>query len=325
MGNMAAFDSHIDMLFSKYQEPADIFLRSVGHIQRCCREQNDNSLAIEIGNRALSINSSHENAIWVCQELALSYLDLGIENEADAIFNKMFESFVDHPAFAQIINSIADTCRDKKNYSKSIDLYQRILAQNPVAERKLEALSGIARASVWMGQMSPSVNYPEVDAIVQTLMTDYRNVERLGFHVFMIGEEYYLRGDDALSRKEHQAAESFYSKAFEIWQNNIDQIDDSRHRCLAYYYSAVIYQNMGDYEHAMAFYQQVAAGWPGYEKAWHARYMTAECAGKLASTGKLDETVAVQIRQAAYQDLVQNDPNCPVISAVRQKLSTLAQ
>lgn len=122
-----------------------------------------------------------------------------------------------------------------------------------------------------------------------------------------------------------QQMQGDFMKAVTIWEKNINQITDSRHRCLAYYYSAVAYQYMGDYEHAMAFYQQVADQWPGYEKAWNARYMTAECAEKLVSTGKLDETVAIQIRQTSYQDLIEHNPNCPVMPVVQQKLSAIAQ
>lgn len=322
--DLAAAEVGIETLFSRYTIPADIFLKSVAHIQKSCRSINDHSLAIEIGNRALATNSSDENALWVYQNVIISYVDVNAVDQADATFGGLPDKYSTHPDWAGFLNGLADYYRHAKYYPRSIELYQTALAQNPADDEKVEAYAGMAKAMVHAENTtadpnSPAVRSGEVDSIVQLLMTDHKDVKRLGFHIFQIAEEYYFRGEEAKRTGNRQQMQEDFLKAVKIWQNNINQIADSHHRCLAYYYAAVAYQELNDSEQALGCYEQVVNNWPDYEKAWYAQYMIAKYYEKLAEQGK---ATTEDVRDA-YQTLLQRYPQSSAAQTARRKLDTL--
>jgi tetratricopeptide (TPR) repeat protein len=263
--DMTTAEAGIETLFSKYTQPEDSFLYLVARVQDGCLRKNDDSLAIAIGNRALKSSPKHENVAWIHQKLACSYLDLNAKEQADAAINTILEKYPEHPAFARVINGAADSYRSNKHYAKAIELYQLALARATDKKERLCAYAGMAKGQIQMPEVltapnstvEPAAACPDVDTIVQLLVSTYKDENDTGFHVFQIGEQYYFRGKQYQKANNQSQSKYYFQKAFAVWDNNINQIADSHHQCLAYYYSAVAYQYMKDYEKAITCYQKV--------------------------------------------------------------------
>jgi tetratricopeptide (TPR) repeat protein len=336
MDDISTAEAGIEIFFNRYTEPEEAFLYHVARIQDGCLGKNDDSLAIEIGNRALKDKPTHENVVWIHQKLACSYLDLNAKEQADAAINTILEAYPQHPAFAKMMNGAADSYRSNQHYARAVELYQLALARATGKKERLCAYAGMAKSQIQMPEVltdpnstvelavaftdpNSTVACPDVDTIVQLLTSTFKDENDTGFHVFQIGEEYYFRGEKTLKNREPAKANADFLKAIAIWEKNRSVLDDLEHQAYATYYSGVAYKYMGDTARAIEYYQQVVENHPDYEKAWHAQYMIAKHYEKQAAQGK---TSIEQVRQA-YQTLLDKYPDSPAAEIANKKLNTL--
>ena len=115
-----------------------------------------------------------------------------------------------------------------------------------------------------------------------------------------------------------------FKTAIRLWENN-RVLPDRYHAAMAAYFSGVASGYIDDDASALIFYQEVAQNYPECERAWHARFMVAECAAKLAAVDLMERVDADALQLTAYQELLDNDPNSPVDSIVRQRIQSLSR
>lgn len=218
-------------------------------------------------------------------------------------------------AYVKTLTDLGHIYREGKQWDQSIQYYQQALEKAELPEEQLDAYRGMAMTSVCQG------NDAKAQELVDLILRDYKELPQTGYSVFMIAEEYYLQGGIVLAERDSEKAKNFYSKALSIWDNNINQIEDSRHRCLAYYYSAVIYQNTGEMDKAMPFYNTVVTQWPDYEKAWNAQFMIAICYDNLHKEGKISTEEAKKQIVGACQKLEEKYPHSKASVAAQMLLA----
>ena len=217
-------------------------------------------------------------------------------------------------------------------YAKAIELHQNVLSKTTDKIELLCAYAGIAKAQVYAS--SDAVSAPnssvilaesraeslDVDSIVSLLVSSYVDTKGVGRDVFQIGEEYYFLGEKLVKDGKKEKGWDAFQRAIDIWRNNTDQIEDSRHRCLAFYYSAVAYQNTGEMDKAVQFYNTVVTQWPDYEKAWDAQFMIVRICRDLRREGKLAKAQADPIIRSGCVNVLQRYPQCPVAGIAQRWL-----
>lgn len=234
--------------------------------------------------------------------------------QAASVSAELISESSDRSADVKTMTDLGHIYREGKQWDQAIQYYQQALEKAELPEDELDAYRGMAMTSVCLG------NDAKVQEIVDLILKDYKEQPRTGYAIFMIGEEYYLQGGIVLADKDSEKAKIFYSKALSIWDNNINQIEDSRHRCLAYYYSAVAYQNTGEMDKAMQFYDIVVTQWPDYEKAWDAQFMIVRICRDLRREGKLAKASADPIIRSGCVNVLQRYPQCPVAGIAQRWL-----
>jgi tetratricopeptide (TPR) repeat protein len=331
LGNTVDAEAAMKELMATYSGDAG----EVSAVADACwfyRQQGDYSKALEIYQRLLKDHPDSERALDIEGEVIAVYLEQGAKAMADARLATLRSAYAGHPSLPPVLNELGNDYRTHGYYTDCIRLHESSVALNPDAKERLNAYAGMAKAQVWLPAAMSDPNEVEgvalqilqPEAVVDQLVIDYANVSGLGFHVFQIGEEYYFLGEKLVKQGKREQGHDAFEKAIRVWSKN-KTIPDRHHAAMAAYYSGVASGYLGDDVAALAYYQEVAQAYPEYEKAWHARFMVAECAGKLAAAGKVNQANAAAVQLTAYQDLLLNDPNCPVSSIVRQKVQTIAQ
>jgi tetratricopeptide (TPR) repeat protein len=299
-------------------------------------QTNDFGKVLALCARAAAVSPSCETLPGFQEVRVRCCLELGAKPQADAITQASLEGLKEDAEFAHVANRFAKQYRVMGDYAKAIELHQNVLSKTTDKIELLCAYAGIAKAQVYASSdvvsdpNSPAISAESVsesqnvDSIVAILVSSYADTKGVGRDVFQIGEEYYFLGEKLIKAGKREQGKEAFARALGIWNRN-KALPDRRHAAMAAYYSGVASGYVGDHASALTYYQEVAQAYPEYEKAWHARYMTAECAGKLAAAGKVNRANAAAVQLAAYQDLLLNDPNCPVSSIVRQKVQAIAQ
>jgi tetratricopeptide (TPR) repeat protein len=228
----------------------------------CVNKYNDSGMALQLYSRFLAQYSDHPGAFELAVECISLYIEMKAVDQADTAMQNLFVIYPDIPNSAQLLLGFANHYREMKLYSKAIEMYQRVLAQNPAVDLKMEAYAGAAKALVHAEGVAIVSNLPaaasrDVNAIVKFLVTDYGDAPRLGFHVFQIGEEYYFKAAKEIESGLPQSAEDNYERAIAIWEKNINELADPLHKSLAYYYSGDAYQQIGNSEKALGCYQMM--------------------------------------------------------------------
>ena len=315
----SAAEAGIELLFSqKYTEPEDAFLSTVIRVQDTFRLKNNYPMVIAVGDRALATNPTHKNAAWVYQQLVISYSNLNAPEQMEAAINTILEKYSGHPVCAKVVNSIADEFHKNRQYAKALELYQTALNQAGSNEaEQLRAYAGMAKAAVWTEETatdpnSPALDTPNVDAIVQLLMTDFRDAQTLGFHVFLIAQEYYrVAGEVPADDRELDLKN--YQKAIEIWEKNINEIDDTRYFSEGCYFSGVSYRYMGEYELAIARFEELLDKTPDFDRAWNAQHLIANCLDQMYIVNELSYSEAKTRIMEVCQKINEQYPDTPAV------------
>ncbi|MBW8017819.1 MAG: tetratricopeptide repeat protein [Planctomycetes bacterium] len=315
--NFANLDAYIDEFLAAHATDKD-FVDRVLFICNLFIRKNDPAMALPYINRALKVTTDLKQSIMLLKLKAMCYIDMGAEEQAKAVQEEI-ALYSEQEYYPGVQLAIADRYRKNGEYEKGIELYQEVIDSNSIDNHQLYAHAGIAKAKA---RMLGASNSSDVDSIVQQLMADKQNVTRLGYHVFQIGEEYYFRAVEAKDGTKEQSRADF-QKAIAIWKKNINQINDSQHKCYAYYYSAVACRKIGDFAKALEYFNAVVADYPKSDKALGAQSAIADVYYRLYKSKVMPKKQAVAEIQSIYETVIEKWPDSPSLLVIRSFLNNL--
>jgi TolA-binding protein len=246
-------------------------------------------------------------------------IDAGNYESADANVSATMKDFAGHKQLTRRLYEIADEYAKNEAWTYAKALYGRTAADYPKDKYGLKAKLGIPRTNVLSLIMSQ--DYNQAEATLDKMVADFNNNPYLDEAILTIGLQCY---DGGLS-KERQGlavqAVSRFEKAVEMWDRVINEFPR---------YSLIpeiccragdCYHKLGKYEEAIQRYQKVVDDYPEYAYAWHAQFMVGYCYEGLKNTGAVEKSVADALTKAAYEQLIQNYPDCQAADYVRSWLS----
>jgi tetratricopeptide (TPR) repeat protein len=334
-GDVAAADQAFNRLCTEYSS-AEGFVDQILRICNIFMKENDYAMALPYINRALQASPGHEKAILLLKTKADCYVDMGAADQVDTVVNEIVQNYPTNEKLPSILNMIADRCREQRHYDKSVELYQRSLTKATSDIDKCCAYAGIAKAKA---RTQGAADVLEVDTILQLLMTDYKDAETLGFHIFQIAEEYYFRAGEAMRNGNPEQARANFQKAIAIWQKNINEIADPQHQSMACYFTAIAYQYVEDYRKSTVYYQKVFSESLNSKHVAHSLFMIGRNYEKhqkaaiaavvledVTDPNSVTASVATSINpvnstRGAYELLVEEYPDSPGAGYARKWLS----
>ncbi len=184
---------------------------------------------------------------------------------------------------------------DQKKYDEALQLYQKLQAQYPTANRLWLAVAQVYHAQGAYDR--------EIDSLKQYLQKDPENVEIK----LLTGAEMIARGDAAEGRQ------------------LLDSIDDSKVTEGAVFLNVgITLLNQGKPADALFFFDKTINRFPDYPDGYYYRGITALQIG--TTTSASDKQAADKYYQAAKADLtkfVQMAPNAPEAATAKQMLDRL--
>jgi len=164
-------------------------------------------------------------------------------------------------------------------------------------------------------------NDPNAQAAIDSLIADFNDHPALPEAVFIIGEQYYNEAFRCENEGLETEARDYFRKAVAIWERIIEELPVKLPQTAhAWYFSAVCYRRLCEYENAIQYYQVVVDNWPDYQFAWNAQFLIARCFERLARLGRIPiAEAAPQIRQAC-EKVFANYPDCLAAGAARNLL-----
>ena len=332
MGQDADTWQNVEAFWSRYQthpEFVDMAYRIAHHYHH---GSGDFGRAMELYSKLLQDYPDHKRTIDIERQVVAVYLEMDGKQMADLRVEKLLTEYGDHPSFAFVLNGFGDDYRKHGHFDDSIRMHWAALALKPSETEQLCAYAGMAKAQIQMGAFTSDPNDVESargdeicpESIIERLVTDYTNARQTGFHVFQIAEEYYFLGERLMRAGYREQGKQAFETAIRLWENN-KLLPDRHHAAMASYYAGVASGYIGDDLSALEYYQEVALDYPEYDKAWHARFMVAECAGRLSAADLMRHVDAEALQLMAYQEILDNDPNSPVDAIVRQRVQLLSR
>jgi tetratricopeptide (TPR) repeat protein len=191
---------------------------------------------------------------------------------------KLLSEFSDNRYKPRAIHNTAWEYRKAGRYDKADQLYQYVVDNQSGNEDMMWVKTGIARLNIALG------NDAAAEKTIDILIADFNDHPELPTAIFILGEEYY---NEALFLRENEGlyeqAKKCYQKAVVVWERIVAELpqSESTDTAHAYYFSAVCYWHLGEYQKPIEYCQKIVDTWPDYRYIWHVKRMIDRCSEEI--------------------------------------------
>jgi len=243
--------------------------------------------------------------------------------KAEPVIEKFITDFVDDPRMPGVLYWFAKEIEAAKNYQRAKDMYNEVILLYPDNSYGLKAELKASQMDIL--SLIRLGNDSAAQTALDYLIADFNDHPDLPEVVFRIGEEYYYRAFEDPDKCVKVISEEYFKKPKDIWERIVAQWPGSESIGLkhAYYFSAVCYGRLGEYENALAYYQKVVDSWPDYEFAWSAQYLIGSCYERLRESAVIPESEANVRMEEAYKAVVEKYPKSPLAANACLKLGRI--
>ncbi len=309
LADKTAAQTAAEKLLSDYSTHPRIALAVREVADRYFYHGNDPARACALYQRILRDWPNSSEAMAAQRGLAMAKINLGDSASGQTAAEKLLSDFTDQPGLEiRMAEVIHQYCRAGRT-AEVIALSEKILNQNPSSAMRLAAYTGLAQVCIQLGQEA------KADEIITILLSKYAEEKRITYSLFVIGEEYYVQGEKRIGEGRFEEGREALVRALATWETVRAQSADPLHQIHAVYFSAEACYKIGQYEKALASYQQIVSQWPAYEKGCFSQYRIARCCEELAK----DNQVSSEEVKAAYQLLIDKYPDSSAAKAAAAK------
>jgi tetratricopeptide (TPR) repeat protein len=314
-GDNTAAEEAFDTLWANYSS-AEGFMDRVVSICNIFIRKNDPALALPYINRALQASTDNEKTKQLLKVKAECYASMGADEQANAVISEIAQTDATDEEYFGTLMKTAHRYQEQGHYDKSIELYQRVIDTEIDKDQQFLAHVGIGMTCFQME------DDPNVTATVDLLCTDFAGHKRLGWGLFVIGEEYFFAAfPDGYKMVNEEQAKAL-EKCLVIWKRIIDNPCDVKHTQEAYYFSALGYRYLGQYAKAIEYKKHFIENWPKHRFAHLARYKIGEYASiSLRKGGDVPVEEAKQSIEQALKGYAEQYPDYSLAKFSLRKLS----
>lgn len=140
--------------------------------------------------------------------------------------------------------------------------------------------------------------------------------DSLAYHLFGVGEEYYLAAEHAFRNDNQELAKINFEKAVAFWEKNIKQIASTR-QCQTYYYAAISCVKLGQIDKAVQYYQAAATQTNLSQGQCRALYEYALAFDEMIHRGQIEQEEGQVHMRDAFQRIVDKYPDATEAGAVK--------
>jgi len=310
--NDAAADEAFDKLFTEFSGqptlPKEIYqiVDEYAHAGRYDKADQLYQHVIDNWPEAKQAGLEH---IGVAEINVLSFIDSGKDTAAQEALDSLIDDFNEHPDLAWTLDGIAGRYEKAQKYDEARNIYKKIVTDYNDTDYSFTAQKKIAILEIKAG------DDPNAQAALDTLIADFNDHPDLPEAVFVIGEKYYYKAFIYKKEGLDTKAKDCFRKALAIWESITELPPNAVYPAQAYLFSGVCYRRLGQHQTAIEYYQKVVDDWPDYEDRWYALFLIGRCYEQLKDNGDVEKSVANAHIQAAYEQVLQEYPDCQAAKA----------
>jgi len=205
-----------------------------------------------------------------------------------------------------------------RRYEKAKNIYQQVVWRYPDSSHASKALLAASKMDVL--SLIESGDDTAAQVALDTLIADFNDHPDLPEAVFIIGEQYYNKAFFYKKEGLDTKMKDCFQKTLAIWESIKELSPNAVYPAQAYLFSGECYRKLGQLQTAIEYYQIVGNDWPDYEKRWYAVFLIGRSYDKLGDSGDIEKSVANAHTQAAYEQVLQEYPDCQAAEAAQNWL-----
>jgi len=192
----------------------------------------------------------------------------------EKVMKKLPDFFYDDP---DLYYFIADCYRHLGEYEKAIQCC-RI-----VADKWTQNGYAVVPRTVVPLPSESSADYEAVHNLIDRLIIDFNDHPGLAATILRTGHEYRRRANDARRQglTSEAAADNF--NAIVLYDRVMKEFPSSPFTATAYFFSALSYRDLGEWQSALDCCKHLLDNWPGYKYAQWARRVAQDCSERLTA------------------------------------------
>lgn len=312
LGDDDATEAAIEKLITVFFEDERI-AEMLGQVAGTYRKVKNYEKALELYQYVLDNWPDSEQAIRSQRGIVLSNIGLGDDPNTEAAIEKLINNYSGHKHLAEAVYHVA---RKLKDDAKAASLYQYIIENCPDSELAIKSEAKIGNINIRLGDLNAA------QVILDGLLADYSGDPVLPKAVAVMGDGYYNQALLLESKGLYEDAKWYYQRAIVECERILTQLPEIPYTTAeACYFLAVCHERLGQQADAIQYYQMLVDNWPDFEYAWNALFKTGWCFEKLEKSGLISESEANPIIKAAYEQLLEEYPNCKMARHARRWLS----
>jgi tetratricopeptide (TPR) repeat protein len=247
------------------------------------------------------------------KNLVLLKLGLGDEAGAQAVYQNMIAFSKDDIATAETVTDLANAYLNSGRNQKAVELYQYAKSRWSNTEHQIWAEVGLVKANTAIG------NDPN-ETGVDELLTGFSEDLDLAKAVYTVAEQYHYVALTKKNQGNSKQAGEYFKKAVSLGRKLIKDLlgpSDPDLSSEVRYLMGQSFQESGEPQKAIAYYEQVVAGWPNGAHAWSAQFRIGQSWQQLEKARLVTKSEAQSNIRSAYQKVLQYYPDCPGAKAAR--------
>jgi len=319
-GEDAAAQSALDSLISDFADHSGL-PEVLYHIARRYKQSGKCEIAESLYKDIVANYPRTDYAFQAETRLVLWYISVARNDEAQAAIASLVADFSEHSELVKALYDIAKGYEQSAKYEEAETMYKDIMRRYPGTKYASRALLDIEKCPILL--VIDEGDDVAAEAAIDALISHFSDHPDLPEVVFVIGEEYYNKAFEYENEGFEPEARDNFTKAIAVWERIIEEFPvNTPYTPHSYYFSAVCYRRLAQYQKAIEYYQEIVDNWANYQSAWSAQFLVADNYERLIDPdGVPDPQIVAQIK-AACEQVLHKYPHCPAANAARDWLES---
>ncbi len=205
--------------------------------------------------------------MWSQVEIVKYHIRTGDFTATDTAYNTFLTVFFAQPTLATEICRVADMYVRAENLDKAERFYQYVLDNWLGNEQVLWAKAGLIKLDIARG------NEAAAKMAIDSLIKDFDDHADLPKVLWSLAEIYYKKAFQYENVGQDAESKRCFAKVIALGERMRKQSPASVTIAQVYFFSAICYDQLGEYIKAVELYKAIVDNCPDYEYAWEAKFM----------------------------------------------------
>jgi tetratricopeptide (TPR) repeat protein len=302
-GDDTAAEQAFETLWKEYGSDEG-FVDKVLSICKIFFRANDPAMALSYIDRALEASPDHEKATLLLKAKAQCYASMGFTDQADTILDEIAQNDPTNEEFIGALTKVVDSYRsDLVDDNDANNFYTAVITDHPRTQAAMAAQAGLTFMHF------ENINDVQVLAAYDKLVTEYKGLPEYGHYTFIIPEEYYVAGVDAMKQGNRDVARANFTIAKTLWEKvDIKDLDANR-ASETLFFTGISSNYVGDPNTAIEYLLKVVSDYPSFHFISSARYHIPQYAQNLKIKDPARAQKADVLIEKYLKEYIENHPD----------------